>query len=242
MKHLKIAFLGIVSMLLMAFIVFIPMNAKAAKVTNGDSVKLEKPGKQFYRFTLGEDSLVQLNWSKNAKKKAVIRIYDDKNKMTLVHAVSNMGSNGKDFIALDAGTYYVDMFDNTATPTTVVKFSWTSASKYSRENYSAKTAKKLNPDTLVTIVCTNNYNYDRWYKITLTEAQKVTIKAPYGGVAYLYIYNKDFEWLNDNYDSNDNTIFSSVDVLPKGMYYIFCDVSKTNFYSGLGNYITFKWQ
>ncbi len=242
MKHLKIAFLGIVSLLLMAFIVFIPMNAKAAKVTNGDSVKLEKPGKQFYRFTLGEDSLVQLNWSKNAKKKAVIRIYDDKNKMTLVHAVSNMGSNGKDFIALDAGTYYVDMFDNTATPTTVVKFSWTSASKYSRENYSAKTAKKLNPDTLVTIVCTNNYNYDRWYKITLTEAQKVTIKAPYGGVAYLYIYNKDFEWLNDNYDSNDNTIFSSVDVLPKGTYYIFCDVSKTNFYSGLGNYITFKWQ
>ena len=91
MKYLKSVALAIVGMFLAAFIAFIPINVKAATITNGQSVKLLNQGKQFYKFTLEDDALVQIKWVNNAGNTAEGIIYIDKtrNNMLCTHFIQN---------------------------------------------------------------------------------------------------------------------------------------------------------
>jgi hypothetical protein len=250
MKHLKVALLGIVSMLLMAFVVFIPMNAKAAKVAKNESVTLQNQGKQFYRFTLADDALVQINWSRNAKKTAHIRIYTDVNKTGTVYGNDINTSSGKDQIALREGVYYVDMWDTYATPTTIIRFDWTFASEYDKGNYCKKKAATLKADTLVEVVQVDNYNYARFYKINLKKAQKITIMCPYStaDVPLVLTPEQGFydEWdyayyMSEYYYdfSSDGKSKTTKDVFDPGTYYIviprFYDIP-------FGAHVLFKWK
>ncbi len=244
MKHLKIAFLGIVSLLLMAFIVFIPMNAKAATIANGQNIRLLNQGKQFYKFTLEDDALVQISWAKNPSDYASLTIYLDKNKTKRLTSVDIYGS-GKRFFAMSKGTYYVDMYDNFSKPRTEVKINWTLASKYDKGNFSIGTAQNIKSNELVRIANVHKYDYMRWYKFTLTKSQKVKITVPYGIFYNLYFYDSKMRDLNslDNFrgwdDSRDNS-YTTLDMLPKGTYFI-----RTNMYDPaekIGMALSFKWE
>ena len=246
MKNMKIAFLGIVSMLLMAFIIFIPMNAKAATITNGQSIKLVRQGKAFYKFTLDDDSLVQFAWSKNDKSLANVTIYADKNKEKKLYYIDNMnyGASGKEFIALSRGTYYVDMYDGNGSvaPKTIVKINWTLAKKYDKKNYSAKTAQKLEANTIVRIPQVHKYSYLRWYKITLPKAQNFTITMSYGRSHMILLLDSkmNYEEINDKFKYNsDYTKKYISEKLPKGTYYIL--VTGVPEDSKVGEAIAFKW-
>jgi hypothetical protein len=242
MKHIKYSLLGILSVLLMAFIVFIPMNAGAATVENGQSVKLLQKGKQFYKFTLKDDSLVQVSWTNNNNCSDMI-IYKDKTKNDYYSYIEFEGKKGKTFIALAKGTYYFDVFDYSSKPTTTVKFNWTPASDYNKDkNYSVKTAKPLKADTIVHVVQVRKYDYYRWYKITLTKGQKLTIMAPYGNIDRPFVLNSKLDILDFNvtYDSAHKS-YTSDEKLPRGTYYIAVPPSfNSNF--KVGYYVAFKWK
>ncbi len=248
MRQLRMMVLGIVGMLMLAFVMFVPMNAQAAKVAKNESVTLQNQGKQFYRFTLADDALVQINWSRNAKKTAHIRIYTDVNKNYTVYYEDINTSSGKDHIVLSEGVYYVDMYDTYATPTTIIRFDWTFASEYDKGNYSMKKAATLKKDTLVEVVQVNQYNYFRWYKITLTQEQKITILSPYDDVGAPFIYvpgtNEYAYYLmyNGYYDydfSSDGRSKTSRTVYPAGTYYIVVPMYSMG---PEGGYLQFKWR
>ncbi len=241
MKNLKIAFLGIISMLLMAFLVFIPMNAKAATVENGQTVKLLNPDKQFYKFTLADDSLVQISWTNNKGASEMV-LYPDKDRSSRLKYILFNGKKGKTFIVLAKGTYYFDMYDEQYTPETRVKFNWTPASKYDKGNYSLETAQTLKADTIVHVAQVHKYNYFRWYKITLTKGQKLTIMAPYGNLYMPFILDSKCNIIYHNYGSasNDVTSYTTDQKLPKGTYYILVPTIYTS--NKVGEYVAFKWK
>ncbi len=246
MKQIKILFFGLFSMLLMAFIAFIPMRANAATIENGQTVVLQEYGKQFYKFTLEDDSLVQIYWARNNSKSCDFNIFTDKDKL-MEHYLRwvNLNSNktGRVFMALKKGTYYVEMYEVSETPTTTVRINWTSAEKYDKRNYSAKTAQLLEADTTVRVAQVGQYSYMRWYKIKVTKAHKVTITETYGAPLYLFtIYSSDFRDLGDMYNwtfSSDGTERTLDKKLAVGTYYIV--MRNQDYTSKMGTAASFKW-
>ena len=241
MKYLKSVALAIVGMFLAAFIAFIPINVKAATITNGQSVKLLNQGKQFYKFTLEEDALVQIKWVNNAGNTAEGIIYIDKtrNNMLCTHFIQN--KSGRVFFAMKKGTYYLDLYESN-TPTTTVTINWTLASKYDTNNYSAKKAQTLNPDTVVRIPQVHDHDYNRWYKIKVTKAHKVTITMSYGNASKLFFFTSNLDNLssrmNLQYGSDYKTMTTS-EKLAVGTYYIM--VPMIDPYSPIGDACAFKW-
>ena len=245
MKQLKLLLLGAVSALLMLFVVFIPMRANAATIENGVPTALQREGKAIYKFTLEDDSLLTINWVKNNRDLAYFQIYADRNKTESVtygyYPFSEV--SGKMMFPLRRGTYYVEMYDGDSkyAPTTKVKFSWTSAKNYSKDNYSLATAKTLKANTLEEAVQIRKYNYNRWYKISLKKAQRIIVE---GANEYSYLYglsilDSKLQTVSRNYSDYDFILTTKV---PKGTYYIVIpdDSSLNNSY--FGEYIAFRWR
>lgn len=247
MKQGKVLFLGIFSLLLMAFIAFIPMRANAAIIENGQTVVLQQYGKQFYKFTLEDDSLVQIYWARNNSKACDFNIYTDKDKAPehyLRWVSLNSNKTGREFIAMRKGTYYVEMYEVSETPKTTVRINWTSAEKYDKRNYSPKTAQLLEADTTVRVAQVGQYNYLRWYKIKVTKAHKVTITETYGTPLYLFtVFSSDFRDLGDMYGwifSSDGTERTLNKKLAVGTYYIV--MWEQDYTSNTGIAASFKWK
>ena len=245
MKQGKVLFLGIFSLLLMAFIAFIPMRANAAIIENGQTVVLQQYGKQFYKFTLEDDSLVQIYWARNNSKACDFNIYTDKDKAPehyLRWVSLNSNKTGREFIAMRKGTYYVEMYEVSETPTTTVRINWTSAEKYDKGNYSAKTAQPLEADTTVRIAQVGQYSYMRWYKIKVTKAHKIELTEDYDYIYGLTVFSSDFRNLGDQYgftmslDGKSKTLNKKLAV---GTYYICLYMYDP--YAKIGGASAFKW-
>ncbi len=243
MKQLKLLLLGAVSALLMLFVVFIPMRANAATIENGAPNALLREGKAIYKFTLEDDSLLTINWVKNNRDLSSVYIYSDRSKSYTVYAFDPYGVSGKEIIALKRGTYYVEMFDGNSTyaPTAKVKFSWTSAEKYSKDNYSISTAKALKANTMETAVQIRKYNYKRWYKITLKKAQRIVLECNEysNGLNSLTILDSKLQSVYKYNVSGDCVV---TDKLPKGTYYVIVPERSDSLTSYYGNYYAFKWR
>lgn len=239
MKQLKIALLGIASMLLLFFFAFIPMRAEAATIENGKNTKLLQSGQQFYKFTLSDDSLVQVYWSNNTKNGTAITLYVDKDKKKMIDFLYPSGQKtGKEFYALKKGTYYVDMYDYYQVAS--VKITWNVASKYDKQNYCMAKATTLNKDTIANVVQTPRYDYSRWYRIKLTKAQKVTILSPYGNGGFVYLYSPS--WQSYQFSTADSTNKVTTDKLAAGTYYIRVAMDGSYYQGVEGSYIAFKWK
>ena len=247
MKQLKMLLLAAVSALLMLFVVFVPMRASAATIENGKSVKLLAEGKQFYKFTLDDDSVLQVSWSKNNNNLAYAVIWTDKNRTNSVYGFSPSTASGKEYICLKKGTYYVDMCDGNSSkkPQATMKFTWESGSNYSRGNYSMETAYDLKSGTLEQVAQIRKYSYIRWYKVKLTKTQTLTLQIPYGDPYEFSVLSTKEGWISmntSNYNSDNKTI-SSYSKLPAGTYYIMLfDYSMYYGYSTVGQYYAFKWK
>ncbi len=244
MKVLKTVVLAFVGIILAAFIAFIPMKTQAATITNGQTVKLLNQGKQFYKFTLEDDALVQIKWINNANDKAQCIIYDSKTRN--ITLVSNFvkGKSGRQFLALKKGTYYLDLFDDSTAPSTKITINWTPASKYDTNNYTAKKAQLVSQDTVVRIPQVHNHDYMRWYKIKVTRAHIVTLTKLYDYNGYGYylnnisIYSSNLDKVGYTYDYNANTI-TTTKKLAVGTYYI--SVGMIDPYAPVGEALAFKW-
>ncbi len=245
MKQLKLLLLGAVSALLMLFVVFIPMRANAATIENGVPTALQREGKAFYKFTLEDDSLLTVNWVKNNRDLAYMQIYLDRNKtQSLFPGYLPLSEvSGKFMVPFKRGTYYVEMYDGDSkyAPTTKVKFSWTSAKKYSKDNYSLATAKTLKANTLEEVVQIRKYNYTRWYKITLKKAQRIIVESAneYSYTYGLTILDSKLQSVSRNYSDYD---FILTTKLPKGTYYIVIPEDSSLNTSIFGEYISFRWR
>jgi hypothetical protein len=240
MKQIKIMFLGIFSLLLMAFIAFIPMHTQAATITNGQTVKLLNQGKQFYKFTLEDDALVQFQWINNADNEACCYIYTNKTRSNTLKAFFIKNKSGRLFLAMKKGTYYLDLYDD-YNPTTKVTVNWTPASKYDKGNFNARTAQNLEPDVLVRVPQVGFYSYYRWYKIKVTRAHKITITLPYGPQSKVFL-------VTSKYDSSISSFLIGTDEQSKttttklavGTYYILVMPASPD--SQIGDAISFKWK
>ena len=245
MKQLKVLALATISALLMLFVVFVPMRANAATIENGKSVKLLKEGKQFYKFTLEDDSVLKVSWSKNNNQLMYMYIYTDKNRSNCVYGFGPSQVSGNYYICLKKGTYYADMFDGNSSKAAqaTMKFTWESGKKYSRGNYSLATAYSLKSGTIESIAQIRKYSYTRWYKIKLTKTQKITLQIPYGDYSQFALFNSDCERLylnSSNYTYGiDKSVYTD-DKLPAGTYYI--SVFLSNPAESYGPYYAFKWK
>ncbi len=242
MKQYKSFLIGVIGILLMTFIVFVPMNAKAATITNGKGIKLLQSGKQFYKFTLEDDALLQVSWSNYSSNPTAVSIYYDVNKLDILTPVIFFGESGKNFYTLRKGTYYVDMYENATNPTTIVKFNWTLVSTYDKANYSKLTAEPLKADTIEHVAQVGKYAYTRWYKIKVSKEKKLTIKTPYGNggnssYGGIYLLNSKSRIISLNYSEKEIVTAGTV---PAGTYYI--TVRKPELYKGVGSYVAFKWK
>ena len=245
MKQFKMLLLTAVTALLMLFVVFIPMRANAATIENGKGVKLLAEGKQFYKFTLDDDSVIQLSWGKNNNGLARVTIYADKNKSSYIRGYSMGSATGKLYVCMKKGTYYVDMYDGNSTkkPQATMKFTWESGKKYSRGNYSLATAYSLKANTIEQVAQIRKYDYDRWYKIKLTKTQKITLQVPYGPAYYIYVFNSNGDFVEFDYNSvyyYGLTEMVSDKKVPAGTYYIM--VGLTDPTETVGEYFAFKWK
>ena len=243
MKQLKLLLLGAVSALLMLFVVFIPMRANAATIENGVPNTLLREGKAIYKFTLEDDSLLTINWVKNNRDLAEVYIYSDRSKSYTVDWYDLYDPSGKVMLALKRGTYYVEMFDGNSTyaPTAKVKFSWTSAEKYSKDNYSISTAKALKANTMETAVQIRKYNYKRWYKITLKNPQRIVLECNEYSNSLYYLTILDSK-LQSVYKNNVNWDCSVTNKLPKGTYYVILPEKSNALNTYFGDYYAFKWR
>ena len=238
MKSLKIALFAVFCTLLLS-IAFVPMRAKAyTKIDNGATITMNKEGAVHYKLVIEKDCYLQLVWSNNTKKLADVYIYADKACKERVHWCWCDTEKGKEYVALKAGTYYVEMGDYYQL--CKIKWTWTAAYKLDQGNYCIAKAKNLSAGTTVSIAQTPTIDYTRWYKIKLTKNQKVTIKTPYKNSAYIQLYSPS----RQRYNFNNSDSFSKIttDKLTTGTYYI--SVSACNSYveNRKGAFIAFSWK
>lgn len=197
----KISLLGLLSTLaFLAVLVLVPIRVNAAepvfKVYNeGTVVKMKTNGKIYYKYTLEEDALVEFTYAYNNNYELRINIFDTKEMdyqlCYLYDGYSN--TDGKAYLALEKGTYYINMYEGGASYSqpnqAKVKITSTPSESYNKENYCRSTAYKLEARKWVKLVETANNEYVAWYKITVPKKQKVTIDIAAGYDGYFALIN-----------------------------------------------------
>lgn len=238
MKSLKVVLFAVFCTLLLS-IAFVPMRAKAyTKIDNGATTTMNKMGAFHYKMVIEKDCYLQVAWSNNVKKLSDVYIYADKNRKDQVQWLWLDTEKGKEYIALKAGTYFVEMGDSYQQ--CKVKFTWTPAYKLDQGNYCTAKAKNLAAGTTVSVAQTPTIDYTRWYKIKLTKNQKVTIKTPYRNAGYVQLYSTS--WQNYNFNSSDVYTKTTVDKLPSGTYYISVRACGSYVENRKGAFIAFSWK
>ena len=232
---------------LLFFVAIIPLQAKAANsfttLTNGSITALKIEGKEYYTFTIKEDSRVTFSWSNNNASRFWLEIYSDKNMTKRLKSIYPDAASGNLNICLKKGIYYVEMYDGYSasyTPTTKVKTTLTYVTKINKDNYCRGKALALAANKYATVCQTPNYDYTRWYKITLTKAQKVSFTFPNGNSTYITLISPT----NQKY-TLDTTSKSAVtkDKLAAGDYYIIVAYNGTYYTQNcVGVYVDFKWK
>ena len=250
MKSLKkVANWGLILATLLIIVAIIPIKAKAADsfttLTNGSVTTLKIEGKEYYTFTIKEDSKVAFQWSGNTAGRFSLDIYADK-KMTkrLKSIYPSTQTSGTVNIALKKGIYYVEMYDGWSasyTPTTKVKTILTYVTKFNKDNYCRGKAINLAANQYATICQTPNYDYTRWYKINLKNNQKLTFSCPNGNSTYLNLISAENQRYTLNYNSSKQAV--TKDKLASGVYYVMVSSYGNSYtHNALGFYMDFKWK
>ncbi len=244
----RIPFLFLLSALFVAILVVLPIRVNAANpisLKNNEIVTLKKSGAETYSFSVKTDSKIQFKWSGNNNHNFYLAVYSDKSRTKIIENIFPSEASGNFYLALKNGTYYVDMYDgagSTYTPTTKVKYTATYVTKINKDNYCRGKAVELKSKTYAQIVQTPNYDYDRWYKITLPKNQKVTIAIPNGGGSYaLYVYSSSFVQSKFSWNSSTKKM-TSTDILAKGTYYIHVPAYGSYSQAVRGKYMDFQWK
>ena len=221
----------------------IPVRAEAATIktyTEGKVVRAQLPEEVLYKYTLTEDSLIEINYAYNNSDEGGVLIYQEGDFLNSVEKQFFFNESGKVFTALNAGTYYIDFFEDCGNRTIKVKMTVTPASKYSKGNYCKAKAVSLEQRKWEKLVQTRHYEYSRWYVIKVPKTQKVSIDMPSGNSDETYLFNsKCSKRYSTNYDGRTQVTKNRVQA---GTYYIAIhpfNVSTYNMRRGV--FYQFRW-
>ena len=231
---------------------FVPVSAFADDVT----FKMITDGKYFkpesaisssspkiaYKYKVLRESLIKVN-CKTTAAGAMILFSSKKDLSDVVAYVRSSSDDGKSvqYITLPKGTYYV-AFQLDDTYSGKFKFTATPQSDINKQNYNRAKAINLKTKNWVTIAQTPNYNYARWYRVTLTKKQVIHVSTNEDAARYITIYDSKFN--QPDVASGSKTVFTE-NKLPKGTYYIKVDAIDdwrygTSDYAS-HSYIHMKW-
>lgn len=195
---------------------------------------VSEPGR-LYKLKLAQDSVVKLTWS-GKPDDVTVRVYKNAAATKETYFKWIEKTSGTETFALAEGTYY---FSVTAGSYDLVSKYKVSVSPIKNPgNYCRATAAPLKAKTKISFAQTDNYNYDRWYKITLKSKKTVTVETN-GFGDRVVIYTPSLSTVLIEYDSNHTVTQQK---LAKGTYYIriMAYFSGGDDY-GLGDHITLKW-
>lgn len=226
-----------------ALFVLIPVRAEAATMktyTEGKVVRTQTQGKVCYEYTVDVDSLIEINYAYNTSDEGGVIFYEDKEMVHDVDVRYFYNESGKVFVALNAGTYYVDIYENYNDRTTKVKMTSTPASQYSQGNYCKAKAISLEKKQWAKAVQTRQYEYSRWYVIKVPKTQKVTIDCASGYMGSIYLFNsKCTKYYYTDFNGRTQTTTNRV---PAGTYYIAAHTYNIGTYNqNVGVYYQFRW-
>jgi len=189
------------------------------------TIKVDKPGQ--LAFTLSDTGYVYIY---NSKTDLVNSTY--KNSYKSISYRSDSKS-----VAVEAGTYYLNVSDGTA------RYKFYAAP--SAPNYCVAKAAALAAGKSAKIMVTPRTNYARWYKISLTTKKKIAVQANTSTAATsIEIYNSKMKKLETIKNGSD-VKYITKEKQAKGTYYI--RVKSQTRYAGdrdyaFGNVVTFFWK
>lgn len=213
-------------------------NYKVITLKKGTWIKLPYGNTdKIYKLVLSSDSIVTVNWKDNKNDYGYAYLYPDtKCEESITDLIDYEGAAGTRFVALSKGTYYIRMYDYAEKPTTQIKVTVQKA--INKANYCRAKAIALKPNVTVKIAQTPDYNYDRWYKITLSKKKTVTITTNDEMADCIRLYDSKMREVECT--SGSRKVITE-DPIAKGTYFI--RVSCGSYYNSeyLGRYITMKW-
>ncbi len=138
-------------------------------------------------------------------------------------------------IAVSKGTYYIHVRSVSASGGGANYILYTFKSIKQPTNYCVAKATTLKRATKTTVYQSQQYNFDRWYKIKLTKNQKVSITYS-SSASDFKLYNAEGEQISLDYS---NKTYKSKIKLASGTYYI-CYRAMYNFTRT--DFTTFSWK
>ena len=191
--------------------------------------------KKVYKLAIEKDSIVKITWS-GSPSSIYILITKDAKAEKRVKSYYVDKKSGTETLALAKGTYYFNA--EVSSSDVVGKYKVNVTAIKDPGNYCIAKAAALKAKTKITLTQTDNYDYNKWYKITLSSKKKISVETNGYGY-YIDIYNSKYERLKVSTGSN---LTVTEKAQAKGTYYI--RVSGYSLYAtdyGPGQYITMKW-
>jgi len=187
-----------------------------------------------YKLTVTADAILTCEW-KDSISMLICNLYEEPECVTKRGYIGGHTSkNGSESIAVSKGVYYVQVFTSTSYADKQVKF--TLARAVNKKNYCRSKALALSSGKTVKIAQTVDHCYNRWYKITLNQRKKVTVKTNKSSSVSLY----DPKLKTIECTRNDKSLVTN-DKLKKGVYFIRVSYWPSGVYLRGGEYITIKW-
>lgn len=143
--------------------------------------------------------------------------------------LSGYGGGGKiSYHALRKGTYYLYVESDSK-----IKWNFVNPKSYDQQkNYCRAKATTLAKGKKKTVFFNFKYDFPRWYKITLTKKQRITLSCKFlDSGSYHYVIT-DSRWVDVDKDYKYNMFYceyidsqekQKTRVLPKGTYYLFIE-------------------
>ena len=143
--------------------------------------------------------------------------------------LSGYGGGGKiSYHALRKGTYYLYVESDSK-----IKWNFVNPKSYDQQkNYCRAKATTLAKGKKKTVFFNFKYDFPRWYKITLTKKQRITLSCKFlDSGSYHYVItdsrwvdvDKDYKYNMFYYEYIDSQEKQKTRVLPKGTYYLFIE-------------------
>lgn len=248
MKIQKKSLAVILAVLTVFFSVCVAFTATAASVKQGTYKKVTKEN-VYYKISVPGEGYITLTAKSslnpaeeysyasmdcellNSKKEYVTDYSSD----SILYSYTNGHSTDSKKIPVSKGTYYVRIRSVGSTYGATNQFMYTFTSVKQPTNYCIAKATTLKASKKATVYQTPKYNFDRWFKITLSKNKRITITQT-GLSCDFDLYNADGKKVELEYQSRTS---KSKIKLASGTYYIRCEAIYDNSKSGL---TTFYWK
>ena len=243
----------VLAMALFCIVALFPIHAQAVtykKYNDGSVFRLKRNSSLLYKYTLTEDSLVEIDYAYNTYGNACFIIMDSNLSGVWSYYADN--ESGKQFVVLNAGTYILDFYESSPdnasyTATTKFKIISTPASSINKDNYCREKTITIEARKWVKIVQTNGSEYTRWYQIVVPETRKVSIDLPAGNMSDINIFNiNNMKKYDMEFGGKTLKSYRTKNRLSKGRYFVLVHPYNISTYTyegkpGTGIFYQFRW-